>query len=56
MIEWNKSIDEFERDFKKLRDDSRMLKDKLKERASLIESATEKSAYTVCTNCSVNLV
>ena len=48
ILEFGKAIDEWERDFKKLRDDSRLLKNKLKERAEMIENAVQKSAQTVC--------
>ena len=48
ILEFGKAIDEWERDFKKLRDDSRLLKNKLKERAEMIENAVQKSAKTVC--------
>lgn len=41
-------LDDFEKDFQKLRDEIRDLKDKLRERAELLENFTAKTPESIC--------
>ena len=41
-------MDEFERDFKKLREEVRNVKDKLNQRQDIIKHISQKNAESVC--------
>ena len=43
-LDFGKVMDEFEREFQKLRQDVRNIKDKLNQRQELLNTATEKNA------------
>ena len=53
VIDLGKIMDEFERDFQKLREDVRNVKDKLNKRQDLIKTLTQKNDQSICKDLKV---